>query len=240
MPRWKVTRGRIGGNELDFVDADGRILTIAERFLDLLDEVLRARPSHGEGIYQTLEVLQRDLGGEEDAGQTGGGEQLSKASLRCPVSSGMPSRSSLFSETPSTKPPSPVLGNACWSSADATSSWSSVRLWLVPYKRVYLIRMFRLWRKARADALRLASTWAAFEMVASSAVIELWLQGYAGICQDARLRGNELRGHPTRGITRRYTSGGAARYTNLGCGEASPYAFREFTKLFCEIAKSFL
>jgi hypothetical protein len=35
--------------------------------------------------------------------------------------------------------------------------------------------MFRLWRKARADALRLASIWAAFEMVASSAVIELWV-----------------------------------------------------------------
>ena len=33
--------GRVGGDELDLIDADGGILVIAEGFLDLLGEVLR-------------------------------------------------------------------------------------------------------------------------------------------------------------------------------------------------------
>jgi hypothetical protein len=89
----------------------------------------------------------------------------------CPASSGMPSRRSLLPETPSRKPVSPLLGRACWSSFHAPSNWPSVRLWFTPYSRVYLIRILRLCRKDRADALRLASVWAALAITASSPVI---------------------------------------------------------------------
>src|SRR5258708_1141533 len=75
----------------------------------------------------------------------------------CPASSGMPSRRSLLSETPSRKPVSPLLGSACRSSSQAVLNCPSVRLWFVPYSRVYLIRILRLWRNDRADALRLES-----------------------------------------------------------------------------------
>ncbi len=46
----------------------------------------------------------------------------------CPASSGIPSSSSLLSETPRRNPPSPPLGNPCCNSLQAVSNWPSVRL----------------------------------------------------------------------------------------------------------------
>src|SRR6266478_6078714 len=94
----------------------------------------------------------------------------------CPASSGMPSRRSLLSETPSRKPVSPLLGSACWSSLQAVWNWPSVRLWLVPYSRVYLIKILRLWRNDRADALRPVSVCAVLAIAASCRYMERWQQ----------------------------------------------------------------
>ena len=52
---------------------------------------------------------------------------------------------------------SPLAGTACLSSFHVVWNWASVRLWATPYSRVYLIRILRLWRKDRADSLRLVS-----------------------------------------------------------------------------------
>ena len=73
--------GGIGGDELHFIDADGRILVIAEGVLDLLGEVLGFGAPHGKGADQAGKVVERDLVGEQDAGEPGGGQQLCEAAL---------------------------------------------------------------------------------------------------------------------------------------------------------------
>ena len=73
--------GGIGGDELDFIDADGGILVIAEGFLNLLGEVLGFGAAHGKGADQPGKVVERDLVGEQDAGEPGGGQQLCEAAL---------------------------------------------------------------------------------------------------------------------------------------------------------------
>ena len=57
----------IGGDELHFVDFDGRILVFAERLLELLGEILRLRSAHGKGGDQTGKVIERNLGGKMNA-----------------------------------------------------------------------------------------------------------------------------------------------------------------------------
>ena len=71
----------IGGDELDFVDADGGILVIAESFLDLLGEVLRFGAAHGKSAHQAGKVVERDLVRKQDAGESGGGQQLRETAL---------------------------------------------------------------------------------------------------------------------------------------------------------------
>ena len=74
-------RGGIGGDELDFIDADGGILVIAERFLDLFGEVLRFGATHGKGPDQAREIVNRDFVRKQDAGEAGGPQQLREAAL---------------------------------------------------------------------------------------------------------------------------------------------------------------
>jgi hypothetical protein len=73
--------GGIGSDELDFIDANGRILVIADAFLKLLGEVLRFGAAHGKGPNQARKVFERDLVREQDAGEPGGGQQLCEAAL---------------------------------------------------------------------------------------------------------------------------------------------------------------
>lgn len=73
--------GGIGGDELDFIDADGGILVVAEGFPDLLGKVLRFGTAHGKGADQAGKVLERDFVGKQDAGKPGGGQQLREAAL---------------------------------------------------------------------------------------------------------------------------------------------------------------
>ena len=56
-----LARGRIGGNELHFINTDRGIFVVAKRFLDLLREVLRFGSPHGKGLGQAGRVLDRDL-----------------------------------------------------------------------------------------------------------------------------------------------------------------------------------
>ena len=77
----KFARGGIGGNKLDFIDADGGTLVVAQAFLDLFGEVLRLGAAHGKGAHQAGKVLERDLGREQDAGEPGGGQQLRETAL---------------------------------------------------------------------------------------------------------------------------------------------------------------
>ncbi len=71
----------IGGDELDFINADRGILVVAEGFLNLLGKVLRFGAAHGKGADQAGKVVERDLVGKQDAGEPGGGQQLSEAAL---------------------------------------------------------------------------------------------------------------------------------------------------------------
>ncbi len=71
----------IGGDELDLIDADRGVLVIAECFLNLLGEVLRFGTAHGKGAHQAGKVVERDLVGEQDAGEPRGGQQLGEAAL---------------------------------------------------------------------------------------------------------------------------------------------------------------
>jgi len=77
----KFAGGRIGGDEFDFIDADGRILVVAEGFFNLLGEVLRLGAAHGKGADETSKVVERDLVREQDAGEPGGSQQLGEAAL---------------------------------------------------------------------------------------------------------------------------------------------------------------
>ena len=74
--------GGIGDDELDFIDADGGILVIAEGFLNLLRKVLGFGATHGKGPDQAGKVVERDLVGEQDAGEPSGGQQLCEGALR--------------------------------------------------------------------------------------------------------------------------------------------------------------
>ena len=73
--------GGIGGDELDFIDANGGTLVIAEGFLNLFGEVLGLGAAHGKGADQAGKVVERNLVGEQDAGEPGCGQQLCEAAL---------------------------------------------------------------------------------------------------------------------------------------------------------------
>jgi hypothetical protein len=73
--------GRIGGNELDLINADGRILVVAEGFLDLLGEVLRFGPAHSKGANQTRKVFESHLVRKQNAGEAGSVQQLCETAL---------------------------------------------------------------------------------------------------------------------------------------------------------------
>jgi len=77
----KLAGSGIGGDELDFIDADGGILVVAERLLNLLGEVLRFRPAHGKSLGQASKVFDGDLIREQDAREPGGVQQLREAAL---------------------------------------------------------------------------------------------------------------------------------------------------------------
>src|SRR5229473_370498 len=53
----------IGGDELDFINADRGILVITEGFFNLLGEVLRLGAAHGKGADQASKVVKRNLVG---------------------------------------------------------------------------------------------------------------------------------------------------------------------------------
>ena len=73
--------GGVGSDKLDFIDADRRVLVVAEGLLQLLGEVLRFGAAHGKGADQAGKVVERDLVGEQDAGEPGGVQQLCEAAL---------------------------------------------------------------------------------------------------------------------------------------------------------------
>jgi hypothetical protein len=72
----------IGGDELDLIDSDGRILVVADGFFDMPGEVLGFGASQGKGAHQPGKVLERDFAGKHDAGKPGGIQQLCEAALR--------------------------------------------------------------------------------------------------------------------------------------------------------------
>jgi hypothetical protein len=61
------SRGGIGRDEFDFINTDGRCLGIAQRFLDLLGEILGLRTAHREGAHQSSKVFERNLAGKVNA-----------------------------------------------------------------------------------------------------------------------------------------------------------------------------
>ena len=67
---------------LTWIDADGGVFVIAQSFFNLLGEFLRLGAAHGKGADQAREVLERDLAGKQDAGKSGGIQQLCEAALR--------------------------------------------------------------------------------------------------------------------------------------------------------------
>ena len=76
--------GRIGGNKFYFVDPDRRIRAGAQCFLDLLGEILGLGAPHGKRAHQVAKVFQRHFAREQNAGQSGSGQQLCETSLRLP------------------------------------------------------------------------------------------------------------------------------------------------------------
>ena len=163
--------GGIGGDKLDFIDADRGILVFAERFLDLLGEILRLGAAHGKGAYQAGKVLKRDFVRKQNAGEPGGGQQLREAALGLAGFERDAIEKKLVVGDAEQKTGVTALGQRLLGVRSRRSrNWPSVRLWFTPYSRVYLIRILRLCRKDRADALRLASVWAALAITASSRV----------------------------------------------------------------------
>ncbi len=76
---------RIGRYELHFINLDGAALLVrAERFFDLLRDILRFRPRDGEGAHQANEIFLSHVFGEMQAGQPGSGQQRGKAALGVP------------------------------------------------------------------------------------------------------------------------------------------------------------
>ena len=75
---------RISRDKLYFVNFDGGVLVIAQRFFKLPGEVLRLRSAHRESGDQAGKVLEGNLAGKMNAGQTGRRQQLSEASFGLP------------------------------------------------------------------------------------------------------------------------------------------------------------
>src|SRR6202140_3735116 len=71
----------IGGDKLDFIDADRGVLVIAQGFLNLFGEVLRFGAAHGKGADQAGKVVEGDLVGKQEGGEPRGGQQLCEAAL---------------------------------------------------------------------------------------------------------------------------------------------------------------
>ncbi len=121
----------IGGHKLHFIDLDRATVLLAPPSASLicLATSVRFRSGDGKGAHQANEVFLGDVFGEVQAGQSG---RRSAAWRSCfsafPVSSGMPSSSSLLSETPSRKPLIAAVGSPCCSSFHAISNCASVRL----------------------------------------------------------------------------------------------------------------
>ena len=110
-------------------------------------------PASGEGPHQSGEVVDGHVFGEVQAGQSCCVQQSAQSSSRPvrPRAEFRPSAACCRRRPAGSRLRRPWADPAA-ARLHVTSNCASVRLWSNPYMRAYLIRMLRLWTKARADA----------------------------------------------------------------------------------------